>query len=916
MSGPMTWLSRVFRRDSAPVPEPRNDGWRNVITGLMTSRDKRSGAFQTFEPVTDLEAREWWLGDDMVKKIIETPPRECMRRGYTIKTSKKEISEAIAGAAEELRFDQKCMEAMMMRRAYGGSALFPVMNDASGDLSDPLDEKRIGQIQAVHLFEPRELQPCEWYNNLTDKKFGTPSVYRFVPVLAGGMPPPQSLTEVHESRLIIFQGIKVSRLHQPGNRVGWGDGVLTAMRDTLRDFGLVWGGAAALLQDFAQAVLKINGLGDMMATKQDNVARDRLAQIDLLRSIMRAIVIDKEDDFERKPTPLSGLPEMLDRFALRLAAAADMPVTLLMGQSPSGMNATGESDRQFFYDRINGMQHDVEPQVEQFLRLLQLSQDGPTDGVEEDVWSIEWNPLWSPTEKEVAETRLLVAQADHIWITDSVVSEDDAAESHFGGDTFSADITIDWAARAKQKKLDDQNQKLNAAAMQAMGRAPGGKLLMPGQQSAPAAPGQLDDALNPGPIVAPVAAATAPRTDGMSGMTRLECRLLAAIASSPSGMSEDLALARAGVPKSQRADAIEILRAKLKLSPHHSLREQGRALGLQGQESRMDATMAPADGVAAAKAAIASRISKVARKNSTSDTHAAAARAQSVAARAATDPGKRDMHQQAAELHGQMANIHSGKTSAGPIMPMPPQETPAPAPAGSVEADLVAKSAEHDRLAGEARAAGDFIKSSEHSVQSKEMKKEAKRLRKERSRMDAFNPDQPRDKDGKFGEGGGSSTAGKVATLGKMTATPVAPEKVTAAMKLSREAEHSSDTSRETDEVRDYVDAHAAHFAAGLAHEANGDQSRATYHYVHANDQASKAGAAGELAANKATRKAAEQAPKDIQHAGSSWTRTGKSGSSIAHGAPEVEYAKIDSEGERTGDRIWANPHGVFVHND
>ncbi len=64
-------------------------------------------------------------------------------------------------------------------------------------------------------------------------------------------------------------------------------------------------------------------------------------------------MLDKKDSFTRVQTPLTNLSDILDRFATRLAAAADMPVTLLMGMSPAGLNATGESDRAFFYDRVS-----------------------------------------------------------------------------------------------------------------------------------------------------------------------------------------------------------------------------------------------------------------------------------------------------------------------------------------------------------------------------------------------------------------------------------------------------------------------------------------------------------------------------------------------------------------------------------
>src|SRR5690606_36742543 len=158
-------------------------------------------------------------------------------------------------------------------------------------------------------------------------------------------------------------------------------------------------------------IWKIKGLAEIVSLDKNEELANRIAAMELARSIVRATVIDSEgEEFERKQTPVSGLPELLDRLATRLAAAADMPVTLLMGQSPAGLNATGESDIRFFYDRISAAQElEIKPKIEHLVRLLLKSHDGPSKGKEPDKWSVEFSPLWQQSEKEIAETRKIVA---------------------------------------------------------------------------------------------------------------------------------------------------------------------------------------------------------------------------------------------------------------------------------------------------------------------------------------------------------------------------------------------------------------------------------------------------------------------------------------------------------------------------
>ena len=51
----------------------------------------------------------------------------------------------------------------------------------------------------------------------------------------------------------------------------------------------------------------------------------------------------------------TGLPDVYDRVMMDVAGAAKTPVTKLFGRSPAGMNATGESDMNNYYDYIDGL---------------------------------------------------------------------------------------------------------------------------------------------------------------------------------------------------------------------------------------------------------------------------------------------------------------------------------------------------------------------------------------------------------------------------------------------------------------------------------------------------------------------------------------------------------------------------------
>jgi phage-related protein (TIGR01555 family) len=219
-----------------------------------------------------------------------------------------------------------------------------------------------------------------------------------------------------------------------------------------------WGGAAHLLSDFSQAVYKIKGLAELIAANEDETIINRFRIIDLARSLVRAVVIDADEDFERKTTPMSGVPEVLDRFSTRMAAAAQMPVTLMMGQSPAGLNATGASDIRFFYDTIKAKQtKHLVPPLERVLTLIFKAKEGPTKGKEPEKWSIKPRPLWQLTEKEQAEVRKLQAETDEIYINSQVAAPEEIAISRFGGDKYSTETVIDFESR---KEMADATQAI------------------------------------------------------------------------------------------------------------------------------------------------------------------------------------------------------------------------------------------------------------------------------------------------------------------------------------------------------------------------------------------------------------------------------------------------------------------------
>lgn len=441
--------------------DARLDGFINAVTGMGTIADKRLGGGSGFGRASGMDyfaervpwdtAREIWSGDDLAARVIETIPDEMFREGWELTigddgVDAPSIIEEVREKYDNLGGDSYLWECVAYERAYGGSALVLGVNDGEADLTKPLNLNDVRSVDWLTSLEPRECVPRFYFGNWRAPKFGQPAIYQVIPIVRGA--PVDSvytpLMDIHESRLIKFPGIRVSRAQTLING-GWGESVLTRVGPVLRDAEMSWGAAGALVADFAQAVMQLEGLDKALSMDGGKAFQARITAMNYMRSVLRMMVIGKNDTFERKPTPVAGLPELLDRFMLRLSAASRIPYTILMGQSPAGLSATGDSDIRNFYDMIASMQRKkLRPALRQLLRIIMRALYGDRAPKK---WDVEFKALWQATDKEVAEARFLVAQADNLNITNGIYSAEEAARAHYGGAKYNPDISIDFDAR-------------------------------------------------------------------------------------------------------------------------------------------------------------------------------------------------------------------------------------------------------------------------------------------------------------------------------------------------------------------------------------------------------------------------------------------------------------------------------------
>jgi len=402
-----------------------------------------------------------------------------------------EIKEWLDEQCKRLQAVPMLLQAAYHERACNGAALLMVTDDIAPMETELVIEK-VKELRCLTLIESREMSPNTYYNDLQQPNYGEVETWRISPSVRGpGADPSKGAVSVvvHESRLIVFKGILVSK-YQPVARDGFGDNIFTRVIDVMRKFVNAYASAGGLVNDFSQAVWAIKGLAQLLAMDGQKKFRDRVTAMELARSTLRATVVDADgESFQRIATSVTGLPELLDRFERRLTAAAEMPLTKLMGMSPGGLNATGESDENNWFAKVGAYRtHKLQPAIERIIKILLV-----TSGKKVKSWCIEWCPLKQLSALEEAQLALTVAQTDVANIGAQIYTPEEAAVAHYSGDEFKPSIKLDFSARAMADRMEaKQAEQQQALAMaQASKPAPG--------KGPPGAPSKVEkaDAFDP-----------------------------------------------------------------------------------------------------------------------------------------------------------------------------------------------------------------------------------------------------------------------------------------------------------------------------------------------------------------------------------------------------------------------------------
>lgn len=381
---------------------------RDAFQNPMT----RSGVFMpnpleaTAYPLTRM-TRDWqtinalYRSHWIVRRIIDLIPEDMTKNGYHILSQlPPDKIKKIVRCDRTTHTTQRILEGLSWGRLYGGAGALIMIEGDENCIDQPLNYDRImpGAYKGLLVLDRWSgvTPDARLVEDVSDPEFGLPASYTISSDdLSVGV-------RVHHSRLIRFMGRPLPYLEKLAENY-WGASEVEHIFDELRKRDNVSWNIAMLTFMANLRVMKMEGISQILATGNEKAQMDLYNTIQGMNAMMNnnsLQILGENDGYETHQYTFGGIGETYDRFMMDVAGAAEIPVTKLFGRSPAGMNATGESDMQNYYDTIEVKQEaELRPVYDKILPIMFISALG---GIPDD-WDYEFNPIRRPRDNEMVD---------------------------------------------------------------------------------------------------------------------------------------------------------------------------------------------------------------------------------------------------------------------------------------------------------------------------------------------------------------------------------------------------------------------------------------------------------------------------------------------------------------------------------
>lgn len=376
-----------------PEPDDDTSGYENDAEG-----DPEVGAEEDEEPLVDEEQQK--RNDELRKKV-------------------KEINEDLVKFGVRDKFKWSAEYDGYMGRSH---LFIDVERDKDDtdvlktDIGDGTNENpqteanfKKGSLRGFKTVEPMWCYPISYNANdpLSDDWYNPQQWYVFSKA-------------VHLSRLLTFVGREVPDILKPAYAFG-GLSMSQMAKPYVDNWLRTRQAVTNLIESFSVSGVYTNAQSLLQGGGDEVI--DRIELFGLTRSNLGTMVLDKEtEEFFNISTPLGTLDHLQAQSQEQMSSVTGIPLIVLLGITPTGLNASSEGELRVFYDLIHAMQeHLFREKLTRVINFIQLNRYGTVD----PAISFEFEPLWSLDEKGQAEVDKIKAETHMVYVDGGVVSPDE-----------------------------------------------------------------------------------------------------------------------------------------------------------------------------------------------------------------------------------------------------------------------------------------------------------------------------------------------------------------------------------------------------------------------------------------------------------------------------------------------------------
>ena len=328
---------------------------------------------------------------------------------------------------------------------FGRCQLFVDLGQHDGEeIKTPLimvKEKLFNKLRKFKIIEPMYSYPYQYRadNPMADSYYNPQAWY-----VMGN--------EVHSSRLLMFISRPVPDILKPAYNFS-GMSMSQLALPYVENFLKTRDSVNRMISTYSMPGIKTNMMSVLTGDDGDDVV-NRAQLYNAQRDNQGLFVIDKEaEDMFHYQAALGTLDKLQAQSQEHMSSISSVPLVVLFGMSPSGLNATGDAELTVWADYVQDMQQTLfRDNLTKVIEIVQLSKFGDID----NSISMEFPTLREPTPAEAATIRKTNAETDSIRQNDGQISAEEVR------DRISADESSGYSGlptmptELKETQYDDE----------------------------------------------------------------------------------------------------------------------------------------------------------------------------------------------------------------------------------------------------------------------------------------------------------------------------------------------------------------------------------------------------------------------------------------------------------------------------